>query len=177
MKNSYVLLIIGGIFLILGIIVSSIFGDVLDSLITGAEFLFYDETIASGDSISTEVYLQKDDRILSTLISDPQTAALNIQVYTNEIKVINQDFSVGVIIPLIINHSGIYTFSVNNIGNQDARITAHLNTSPTLTTVDLSFSLFYGIITGMILAVIGIIMLIAGGIVFFIDIRKLKSKK
>jgi hypothetical protein len=179
MKRGNIVLLAGTVSFIIGIIIFLIFAELRGAtdplLMTNIGEVNqtvgpYESVRISGHGTNTQsnfsliISSEPSDVILGAQIKDPKGKTISI----NEFR--NQFF--GSFKP---ESAGDYATIISNKGSKPATVEAILSQVPVFAENDENqLSLLYGILIGMILAIIGISLLIGGGVILIIDKRKSK---
>jgi hypothetical protein len=179
MKRGYIVLLAGTGSFIIGILIFLIFAELrgaTDPLLM-EDIVEVNKTVGPYESVqisghgantrsnfSLIVSSEPSDVILGAQIRDPKGKTISI----NEFR--NQFF--GSFKP---ESAGDYVTIISNKGAKPATVEAMLSQIPLFSENDENQqSLLYGILVGMILAIIGILLLVGGGVILIIDKRKSK---
>ena len=186
MQRGYLILIVGGALLASGIVISVIWAGPLGSRI------IYQNTILNGVSIypsgtaSANTQVNDVSRPLSLVISiepnhstDQVNPILRETVRNPSAEVVStNEFTKQFLTTIKPDIMGKYTLAIDNLGGRLVSVGILFGNLPFVgQNNQLNLNLFGGLVTGGILAVAGIIALIAGLVVLIVDRRRITRNK
>jgi hypothetical protein len=181
MKRGYIVLLAGAGSFIIGILIFLIFAELrgatdpllMEGIVEVNQTVGpYESVQISGHGTNTQsnfsliISSEPSDVILGAQIKDPKGKTISI----NEFR----DRLFGSFKP---ESAGDYVTIISNKGTKPATVEALLGQIPVFAENDENqLNLLYGILVGMILAIIGILLLVGGGVILTIDKRKSKRQ-
>ena len=178
MKRSYVILIAGAVIFITGIAIFLLYANSYVDPFLNENTIVSNSPIQPGQSINISRETVKAGRSLSLVISsEPFDVSLSAE--TNDPKgiiVYSNKFSGRLLTTIKPEISGKYISKITNLGTEPVTIDAVVGQLPVIDENDQTrLNVLREILGGIIAVVIGIIVLIAGGIIFLVDRRKSKA--
>jgi hypothetical protein len=180
MKHSYVILIAGAVIFIAGIAIFLVYANSHVDPFLSENTIVSNSTIQPGQSINITRETVEAGRNFSLVISSEPFDVI-LRAETNDPKgiiVSSNNFSERLLTTFKPEISGKYVSKITNLGTEPVTVVnAVVGQLPVMDENDQAkLDLLNGILSGSIIAVvIGIIVLIAGGIILKVDRRKSKA--
>jgi len=133
--------------------------------------------IAPGESNTVEVALIKVEQPFLVVSGIPREESMLVYVErtVDHQKILEVAFNASVIEDIGPLEEGDYTISMTNLGSQSVVIYAALTTEPILEELDNLTSIAFSIIVGLLQMIIGVVIVITGGVLYFIDRKRGKQ--
>jgi hypothetical protein len=179
MKRGYIVLLAGTGSFIIGILIFLIFAELrgaTDPLLM-EDIVQVNQTVGPYESVQISGHRTNTQSNFSLIISsEPSDVILRAQIRDPKGKTISinefRDQFFGSFKP---ESAGDYVAVISNRGASPATVEAMLSQIPVFAENDENqLSFLYGILVGMILAIIGILFLVGGGVILIIDKRRSK---
>ncbi|MFZ0512999.1 MAG: hypothetical protein WAM14_15430 [Candidatus Nitrosopolaris sp.] len=184
MQRGYLILIVGGALLASGIVISVIWAGSLGGRIIHQNTILNGVSIYPSGTASALTQVTDVSRPLSLVISiEPNTDQTNPTLREtvrnpNGEVISTNEFTKQLLITIKPDVIGKYTLTIDNLGGSLVSIGILFGNLPFVgQNNQLNLSLFGGLVTGGILAVAGIIALIAGLVVLIVDRRRIMRNK
>jgi hypothetical protein len=180
MKRSYVILIAGAVIFIAGIAIFQVYTDIYVDPFLSENTIVSNITIQPGESIDIPRETVEAGRNFSLVVSSaPSDGMLRAEINDPEgIIVTSNNFSERLFTTFKPEINGNYTSKITNLGNKPVNINAVVGQLPIIDENDRAqLDILNGILAGMFAIIIGIIVLIAGGIILIKDRRKSKATR
>ena len=178
MKRSYIILIAGAVIFIAGIATFLVYANSYVDPFLSKNTIVSNSTIKPGQSVNITRETVEAGRSLSLVISS-EPFDVSLRAETNDPKgliVSSNEFSERLLTTIKPEISGKYISKITNLGTEPVTIDAVIGQLPIIDENDQTrLNLLRGILGGIIAVAIGIIVLIAGGIIFIVDRRKSKA--
>jgi hypothetical protein len=181
MNRGYIILLAGTGSFIIGIIIFLIFAELrgaTDPLLMGG-MVEVNQTVGPYESVQISGHGTNTQSNFSLIISsEPSDVILRAQIKDPKDKTISiNEFRDQFFDSFKPESAGDYVTIISNKGAKPATVEAMLSQIPVFAENDENqLSLLYGILVGMILAIIGILLLVGGGVILIIDKRKFKRQ-
>lgn len=178
MKRSYVILIAGAVIFIAGIAIFQVYTNSFVDPFLSTNTIVSNSTIQPGQSINISREAVEEGRNFSLVMSSEPSDVI-LRTETNDPKgiiVSSNEFSEQLLTTFKPEISGKYISKITNLGTKPVTVNGVVGQLPVIDENDQArLNILNGILVGIFAVVIGIIVLIAGGIIFIVDRRKSKA--
>lgn len=177
MKKFHLLLVIGGLFFVIGTATIYYYSDSIFEKFPDLKIVLSDVLLEPAQSISSPIMLEKDEKIIFTVTT---TSVSNLMFFslTTPDNLVAKEFAFNnfVSIPIIANSSGFHTIEIGNIGSDNNNINEFITKKSILDDKESLFNYSVIMIASSLLAFFGIILIIIGVIIFLINKKRSKTK-
>jgi hypothetical protein len=180
MKRSYVILITGAVIFIAGIAIFQVYTNIYVDPFLSENTIVRNSTIQPGQSINISRETVEAGRNFSLVVSsEPLDGMLGEETTDPEgIIVSSNKFSERLFTTFKPEINGKYTSKITNLGTKPIIINAVVGQLPIIDENDQAqLDILNGILAGIFAVIIGIMVLIAGGIILIKDRRKSKTTR
>ena len=178
MRRSFYILIGGAIILAVGIGVVGVTSASIEAKYPSTTIIMEGVRIVPGESSTVEVSLIKVEQLFLGVTGIPREESMMVHVerVVDQQKILEVAFSASLIKDIGPLEEGDYIISVTNLGTESVVVYTALTTEPILDEFEQLTASAFSIIAGLLLMIIGVVTVIGGGIVYFIEAQKKKQK-
>jgi hypothetical protein len=175
LKRSYIVLLIGAATLVAGSIALGVNSSILATDFLTNNLTIKKATIAPGEEYETETTSQSGGSVSVLIRGQPFNNKISASISDNNIVVWKETFNGDLISNFNAKQGQVYDIVIKNVDKTEVTVDAIIGNVPFLgINNDEKSANVGGILAGLGVGIIGIIILVVGGVLFFVD-RKQKK--